>query len=110
MTKFYGPIGFVELKETSPGVWTPKVTERNYYGDFIKQGRNLQSANRVNDSITISESLSIVADPYALNHYHTMAYIVRGPAKWKIDSVVENYPKLELTLGGLYNEQPIESA
>lgn len=110
MDKFYGPIGFVDSEETSPGVWTPKVTERNYYGEFAKQGRQLTDANRINDNIVITESLSIVADPYALNHYYTIRYIVRGSAKWKVTGVGINYPKLELTLGGLYNEQSSASS
>lgn len=107
MNKFYGIIGFVDLKETSPGVWTPIVTERNYFGEFSKQGRQLSDANRINDNITLTESLSIIADPYALNHYHTIRYIVRGSAKWKVSGVGINYPKLELTLGGLYNEESV---
>ena len=40
MAKFYGVIGYAETLETSPGVWTEQITERNYYGDLINKYPN----------------------------------------------------------------------
>ena len=36
MAKFYGKIGYSETNETSPGVWTETIIERNYYGDLLR--------------------------------------------------------------------------
>ena len=36
MAKFYGAIGFGESVETVPGVWEDLITERNYYGDVVR--------------------------------------------------------------------------
>lgn len=68
MAKWFGAIGFAETLETAPGVWVEQITERHYYGDVNRNVRRLQGANQVNDDIDISNTISIVADPYANNH------------------------------------------
>lgn len=103
MAKFYGTIGYAKTVETMPGVWTEQITERDYYGDVIRNSRRLQSSDKVNDDINISNQISIVADPYAINNFHSMRYAEFMGAKWKISDVEVQYPRLLLTLGGLYN-------
>lgn len=103
MTKWYGEIGFAETVETKPGVWVEQITSRNYYGDTIRNSRRLQSANQLNDNINISNQISIVADPYANNNFHSMRYAEFMGTKWKISDVEVQYPRLILTLGGVYN-------
>lgn len=103
MAKFYGTIGYAKTVETMPGVWTEQIAERNYYGDVIRNSRRLQSSDKVNDDINISNQISIVADPYAINNFHSMRYAEFMGAKWKISDVEVQYPRLLLTLGGLYN-------
>ncbi len=105
MAKFFGPIGFAELAETSPGVWDEKITERDYYGDLIRNVRRLQSSDKVNDDINVSNEISIVADPFANENFHSMRYVEFMGAKWKITSVEVQYPRLILTIGGVYNDQ-----
>lgn len=105
MGKFYGSIGYAETIETSPGVWVEQITERKYYGDVNRDSRRLQSANQLNDNINVSSEISIVADPYAYNHFHSMRYAEFMGAKWKISTVEPKPPRLILTLGGLYNGQ-----
>ena len=104
MAKWFGEIGFGETSETSPGVWTETVTSRKYYGDLIRNSRRLQSSSeKVNDDLNISNQLSIVADPYATKNFHMMRYATVMNAKWKITDVEVQYPRLILTLGGVYN-------
>ena len=105
MAKFYGKIGYANTVETKPGVYEEQIVERSYYGDLIRDTRRLQSADQVNDDINISNEISIVADPYATNNFHTMRYAVFMGAKWKISNVEVSYPRLILTLGGVYNGQ-----
>lgn len=104
MAKFFGVIGFVETVETKPGVWTPQVTERNYYGDLTRSNRRLQTSDKVNDDINISNQISIVADPYANENIYAMRYAEFMGTKWKITDVEVQYPRLILSLGGEYNE------
>lgn len=103
MSKFYGTIGYAETVETVPGVWEEQIVERNYYGDWIRNTRRLQSADQLNDNINIANKLSIVADAYADDHFHAMKYVKFAGAMWKVTDVEPLHPRLILTLGGLYN-------
>lgn len=104
MAKWYGVIGYAETVETVPGVWKEQITKRNYYGDLTRNTRRLQTADKINDDINITNELSIVADPYAMNNFHSMRYAEFMGAKWKINNVEVQYPRLVLALGGVWNE------
>lgn len=104
MAKWFGVIGFAETVETVPGVWEEQITERQYYGDLIRNTRRLQTADQLNDNINIANELSIVADPFARDHFHSMRYAELMGAKWKITNVEVQYPRLLLTVGGLYTD------
>ena len=103
MAKWFGKIGFEEQVESAPGVWTPNIIERDYYGDVIRNTRRLQTADKVNDDITISNEISIVADPYAMNSFHSMKWVEWMGAKWKAVSVDVQYPRLTISLGEVWN-------
>ena len=105
MAKFYGVIGFAETVETDPGVWEERIEEHSYYGELTRNIRSLQTSDSVNDNVNISNEISIVADPYAEQNFHTMRYVKFGGAKWKITNVEVQYPRLRLTIGGVYNGQ-----
>ena len=104
MAKFYGAIGYAENVETEPGIWEERITERSYYGDLIRNVRNLQTSDSVNDDVNISNEISIIADPYAEQNFHKMRYVEFMGTKWKISSVEVLYPRLRLTVGGVYND------
>lgn len=103
MAKFYGAIGYAVTEETKPGVWEEKITERMYYGDLSCNTRRLQSTERLNDNINIANEISIVADPFANENFHSMRYVEFMGAKWKITNVEVQYPRLILSVGGVYN-------
>ena len=104
MAKFYGSIGYAETVETSPGVWKEQITKREYFGELVRNTRKLQTADQVNDNININNEVSIIADPYAISNFHSMRYVEFMGTKWKISNVEVKYPRLILTLGGIYNE------
>lgn len=103
MAKFYGKIGFVRVLETAPGVWREVITERDYYGDLVRNVRRLQSANQLNDDINIANEISIVADPFARDNFHSMRYVEFMGTRWKVSEVEVQFPRLILTVGGVYN-------
>lgn len=105
MAKFYGIVGFVFPVESSPGVHTEEATERAYFGDLLRNNRRLQSGDKVNDDVNISNQISIIADPYANTHFYAMRYVEFMGTKWKVTDVEVQYPRLILTLGGVYNGQ-----
>ena len=103
MAKFYGNVGFVETKEVKPGVWQEQNVDRPYFGDVIKNVSRYQQSGGVNDNIVVSNTISIVADPYANENFQHMKYVEFMGAKWRIESAEVQYPRILLTLGGVYN-------
>ncbi|MCI8992294.1 MAG: hypothetical protein HFG80_06140 [Eubacterium sp.] len=103
MAKFYGIVGYAETAETKPGVWKPIIVEKEYFGDLVRNTRRYESADQVNDNLTIANEISIVADPYAYENFHAMRYVEFMGAKWKISNVEVQRPRLILTIGGVYN-------
>lgn len=103
MAKYYGKIGYAISEEVKPGVWKKRITEREYFGDIIRNTRKLQSSGNLNDNIIVSNEISIVADPFANENFHSMLYIEFMGTKWKISNVEVQYPRLNLTIGEVYN-------
>lgn len=104
MPKWYGKIGYGVTEEASPGVWTEEIVERHYYGDIIRNLRRLETSDQVNDNVSVSNEISIVSDPYAFENFHSIRWIEFMGAKWKVSSVEVQYPRLVLSLGGVYND------
>jgi hypothetical protein len=104
MSKFYGSIGFVINEEISPGVWDDRIVNYKYYGDWTRNTSHTQTSETLPDSINITNELSIVANPFARENFHKMRYVEYMGTKWKITNVEIQYPRLILSIGGVYNE------
>ena len=103
MAKFYGNVGFAETVETEPSVWEEKIIERPYFGDVLRRSRRLESSGNVNSNVNVTNEISIVADPYANQNLFAMRYVEFMGTKWEISNVDVQYPRLVLTIGGVYN-------
>lgn len=103
MARFYGVIGYGETVETKPGVWEDVVIEHNYYGDVLRNARGLETGDKVNFDISVSNSISIVADAYAQEHFFAMRYVRWAGTLWTVSDVEVKSPRLILRLGGVYN-------
>lgn len=103
MARWYGEIGFGVTTETAPSVFSEKIVPRKYYGEIIRNNRKLQTSDKVNDDITITNQISILCDPYTMENFHAMRYATFMNSKWKITDVEVEYPRLMLSLGGVYN-------
>ena len=104
MAKFYGKIGYIQTVESEPGYWEEKAIEREYYGDITRNSSRYQQDGHINENIVINNIVSIVADPYANENFQHMRYIEWMGTKWKITNIEVQYPRLILTLGGIYHE------
>ena len=104
MTKFFGKIGYAMTQETKPGVWTDQIIEHEYYGDLLRNSYRFQTSDKVNDDVLIANEFSIIADSFAKDNFHLMRYIEFEGTNWKITNVEVRYPRLNLTVGGIYNE------
>lgn len=104
MAKFFGAVGYNSgTVETAPGVHTENVLERSYYGDVLRNTRQLQNGESVNDDLAVRNSISIVADAYANEHIFAIRYVRWSGALWRVTEVTVESPRLLLKLGGVYN-------
>lgn len=103
MSKYFGKIGYGVTEESRPGVYEPRITEREYYGDIVRNTRRYENSGKVVDDLNINMTLSIVADPFAYQNFHQLKYAEYMGARWKATSVEPQYPRLIITLGGVYN-------
>ena len=103
MAKYYGEIGYAESTNPSPGVYKETIVERKYYGEIIKNSGRIQLSGQVNEDLQVSSQISIISDPYAVSNYQNIRYAIMNGAKWKVTNVDIQYPRLIMTLGGLYN-------
>ena len=104
MAKFYGEIGFAISKETAPGVYTDTIERRVYYGEVNSRRIRTTNGTSINDNVNVSDEISIVSDPFANEHYFAMKYVTYMGVKWKVENISVQFPRLVLSLGGMYNE------
>ena len=103
MPKFFGKIGFASSEETAKGVWQDVVIERSYYGDVLRNTRRLEEGDKVNNDLSVGNSVSIVADAFVNHHFYQIKYIFWSGTRWLVSDVEVRAPRLILRLGGVYN-------
>jgi hypothetical protein len=105
MARFFGRVGFGNSVETAPGVWADEIVEHSYFGDVIRNARNLKEGENLNFDLSVQNSISIVADQYANEHFFTIRYVEWAGTLWTVTSVEVQSPRLLLRLGEVYNGQ-----
>jgi hypothetical protein len=110
MARFHGNIGFSTTSEVEPGIWEEAITEHEYYGDITRNISNNHTESSINNNISLNNSISIVADPYATNNFQYMRYVILNGIKWSITNAEVEYPRIILSIGGMYNEQQNQSS
>jgi hypothetical protein len=103
MARFYGRVGYGETNEHAPGVWVDEIVERSYYGDVIRNARNLRQGENLNLDLSVQNSISIVADAYANEHFFAIRYVEWAGTLWTVSTVEVRSPRLILSLGEVYN-------
>ena len=104
MAKYYGKIVYAIRTETKPSVWEESIVEKSFCGEQVNVKSKWQTSSHLNDDIQITNQLSIVADPFAYQNFYDIRYIEYKGHKWKVEAVEVQYPRLILTIGGVYNE------
>lgn len=107
MAKYYGRIGFVQTTNegNARGVYTNDlVVEREYAGDVLQSARSWNNSETLNDNLTINVRISIVADDYASVNLPNVKYAYWRGNRFEVTNADDSqYPRLVLTLGGVYN-------
>lgn len=101
--KYFGRVGFLVQSEVRKGIWEEHPVEHSYYGDIIRNSRKRDLGETPNDDINVSNSISIVADAFAYEHFFEIGYIEWCGALWRVTNVEIQRPRLILTIGGVYN-------
>lgn len=105
MAKYYGIIGFVKTYEDpeNPGVWKTEVHEDHYRGDVKRYAKRIAaSGEKANSDVIVTNAISIIADPYAIENFQYIKYAEWMGTFWTVASVDVNRPRFELSLGGVY--------
>lgn len=103
MAKFHGKVGYAHTAEAERGVHEEVITERIYYGDVVQNRRILRVDTEVNPSFSPSNTISIVADAYARDHFFAIRYVEWAGVRWTVPDVDVQHPRLLLRLGEVYN-------
>lgn len=104
MAKWFGKIGYVITKKTGPGVWDEVATEKEYRGDVQRLSfMNQEQSNSTNADLKLNKQISIVADQFAYENIGRIRYAEFMGTKWSVTTAEPQYPRIILTLGGVYN-------
>ena len=108
MARFHGKVGFIRTEEydpvNHPSVWREVSTEREYYGDVMRNTRRWdQNGGGTNENLVINNTISIVADSFANENIGAMRYVKWREDLWSITNIEIQRPRIILTIGGLYN-------
>lgn len=103
MAKFAGKVGYGVPQEGAPGVWADEIVERSYFGDVLRNTRRLSEGENLNNDLSVGNSISIVADAYANDHFFAIRYVEWAGALWTVTTVDVESPRLILRLGEVYN-------
>ena len=101
--RFYGEVGYALTEVDNTGVAKPIIIKRNYFGDVQSYTTRWQSTEHLNDDIRVSHRISILADPYAIENFPYIRYVEWMGTKWEVLSANPEYPRIILSLGGVYN-------
>lgn len=101
--KFHGNVGFIQSVNEGHSVYRAHLVEKPYFGDVLRYNKRYDPGQQVNEEISINNQISIVADQFAYDNFGCMRYVVWKGQKWKITGADIDYPRIVLTIGGLYN-------
>ena len=106
MAKFHGNVGYgISVEDpVDSGVFVDTIVEKPYFGDVIRNTRRLDPASdTVNLDISVGNSISILANEYAFEHWHLIKYVQWEGHLWTVTSVEVQRPRLILSIGKVYN-------
>lgn len=93
-----------EPKEEGSDIMVPKIVEKRYYADVLDPTKKWESSDKINDDLNITNRLSIISDPFCMNNIGNIAYVILLGTKWKVRDITIQYPRLILSVGGIYND------
>lgn len=105
MARYHGKVGYGTAVEDPPGsgIFKDRITEVSYTGDVIRNTSKPGEGSSLNGDISVGNSISIIADGYAIEHFMKIKYVEWAGALWTLTDVEVRSPRLILSLGSVYN-------
>ena len=104
MSRFRGPIGINRgYTQTAPGVSENRIEEVTVMGE-IRSAKARWSQQSMNDTVSLRHVLSVVTPEDSDIDFNAVVYVVWKGAKWAVTAIQYMRPRIELTLGGMYND------
>lgn len=103
--KCSGKIGYARTEEASPGVYQEIITEKQYYGDVVRNNAQIIDSSTINYNVRLNNNISVLCDKYMTDNLGCIRYLTFKKSKWKISSIEIKDNRMIFTLGDLYNEQ-----
>jgi len=79
------------------------MDENAFYAQLLGLLTCQRLVNNALDNLNISNTISILADPYAFKNIGYMKCIEWMGTLWEISSIDISYPRMVLSIGGVYN-------
>lgn len=105
MSRYSGKVGYAITKETSPGIWTQDIVEKQMRGQIEHAVARSNEPTQVNENITLNLRFNLVADEFAFNNFMHIQYLEYARKKWAVTSAEVFRRRIILNVGGLYNER-----
>lgn len=103
MARFVGYIGYGFQVESAPGVYTNEIVEKRAFGDIKWDNRRFVTGDKVNQDLVMNNGFRVVADAYANQNFMNIIYVYWRGLRWKVTSVENEPPRMNLYVGELYN-------
>lgn len=106
--RYSGVVGFIEKEiETEPGVFTTGYREHHVTGTLLSSSQNNRNNSSINNELSISNRLSIVADRYTYQNMRNIRYVSFMGETYYVTSITELRPRLTLEMGDVFIKDEI---
>lgn len=103
MTKFRGNLGLNRgPRETSPGIFQQVIEDVEVIGTMMSLGLRWPGAG-MQGGLSAKHILSIITPEDESVDFNEVVYVEWNGKKWNVVSIEYKRPRINLTLGGLYN-------
>lgn len=107
--KYHGKVGYISVTETYPGVYTESIQEITCYGIVTRNHSKWNQGVGINDDLDISNNFSLLLHPVLAQNFMNLKYIEWMGTRWKVQTVELAPPRINILVGGVYNESVEES-
>lgn len=109
MSKQYLKFGFAETVDKGYGVYKEVVTEKFLFCQIIRNSKRYSQGEKINDNIELGNEFSVILDPWMKENFSKIRYVSYMGTRWRINNAEINYPRINFSLGGVYNGPEPES-